>query len=378
MTPVGQQPRRTFSDRLPRPWLFPLLVFAASWAVIVITWQVANLVTHASYGWSRYFWYRDAGYYGEIARTWYAQPPGVHTVPDTAAFFPVFPAAIRLGSFLAGGSIEIGGLIAVIASGAGALTAVWTLAAKVGDRYLGDRTVLLFAAFPGAMTLGMMYSEPLGIALAATSLLATLNRRWVTAGLLAALASGEHPTFIVLTPVLAVAAARAIVTEKDWRALIAPVLAPLGMLGYFAWIGTVWHDYFFWSKVEKKRWGHHVDFGRRILRIFEWSYPHMDRHAVYFAMIMTLVVGSVIGIAIMLAARVPLPISLYTLGVFASLILSESAGPTPRYIWPMLGIFIGAAAKLPRWLQWLTLVASLAILVFLVGWWPHHPQSPPP
>jgi hypothetical protein len=374
---AGQQPRRTFSDRLPRPWLFPLLVFAATWAAIVITWLVTNLVTRASYTWSQYFWYKDAGYYGEIARTWYAQLPGFHTIPSTAAFFPVFPAAIRLCSFLAGGNIEIGGLIAVIGSGAAAVTAVWALAAKVKDRYLADRTVLLFAAFPGAMTLGMMYSEPLGIALAAGCLIATLDRRWLTAGLLAGLASGEHPTLIVLTPVLAVAAAQAIVKDKDWRPIIAPLLAPLGLVGFFAWIGTVWHDYSFWSQLEKKQWGHHVDYGQHIVRMFEFGYPHMGRHAAYFAMVMTLVVIGVIGIVLMLAARVPLPVSLYTLGVFASLVLSASAGPTPRYIWPMLGIFIGGA-RLPRWLYWPVLAASLVILFFLVGWWPHHPKSPPP
>jgi hypothetical protein len=374
---AGQQPRRTFSDRLPRPWLFPLLVFAATWAAFVITWQVANLVTHTSWSWSAYFWYKDAGYYGEIARTWYTPHHGHHVLPNTAAFFPVFPAAIRLCSFLAGGSIVFGGLIAVIGSGAAALTAVWALAARIKDRYLADRTVLLFAAFPGAMTLGMMYSEPLGIALAASCLLATLNRRWLTAGLLAGVASGEHPTLIVLTPVLAVAAAQAIVTRRDWRALIAPVLAPLGLIGFFGWIGTVWHDYGFWSKLEKKQWGHHIDYGQHIVRIFELGYPHMGRHAVYFAMIMTLVVLGAIGIVVMLAARVPLPVSLYTLGVYASLILSASAGPTPRYIWPMIGIFIGGA-RLPRWLYWPLVVASLALLFFLVGWWPHHPMSPPP
>jgi len=374
--PISQQPRRTFSDRLPRPWLFPLLVFAATWAAIVITWQVTDLVTPTSYSWSQYFWYRDAGFYGEIAQLWYTPHHG-HRIPDTVAFFPVFPAAIRLCSFLAGGSILAGGLIAVIGSGAAALTAVWALAAKVKDRYLADRTVLLFAAFPGAMTLGMLYSEPLGIALAAGCLIATLSRRWLLAGLLAGLASGEHPTLIVLTPVLAVAAAQAIVTARDWRALIAPVLAPLGLLGFFAWIGTRYHDYLFWSRGERKQWGHHVDFGRHLLRLFELGYPHMAQHAFYIAMVMTLIVAGAIGIAAMLAARVPLPVSLYTAGVYATLVLSASAGPTPRYIWPMLGIFIGGA-RLPRWLYWPLLVASLVVLFFLVGWWAHNPKAPPP
>jgi hypothetical protein len=374
-------PRRpTFSDRLPRPWLFPLLVFAGLWVAIPATWQVANLLTHQSHGWTFYFWYRDSGFYGNIARHWYAQRPGVPSVPSTAAFFPVYPATIRLASFLAGGRIVVGGLIATIAAGAAAMSGVWKLAERIQDRWLADRAVLLFAAFPGATTLGMMYSEPLGIALAVWCLIAVLDRHWVTAGLLAALGSGEHPTLIVLTPVLAVSAILAVSHRghREWRALIAPLLAPLGMIGYFAVLGHHWHDYFFWSHIEKKLWGHNIDFGYRIVHIFLWSYPHMDRLAAFFAMAITLVVVAFIGIGLMLAARVPLPVSLFTIGVLASLLLSSSAGPTPRYIWPMIGIFVGGAARLPRWLYWPVLAVSLASMLFLLGWWPLQLKFPPP
>jgi hypothetical protein len=384
LAPGAGLPRRTLSDRLPRPWMFPLLVFAADWIVILASWQFANVHYHTTHGWWWYFWVKDSGFYAGIARHWDAGTTGPGgLLPTTLGFFPVFPALIKLISFVTGGTgttahTIVAGLIANVLSGAAASLAVWALAARVRDRWLADRTVLLFCAFPGAMTFGMMYSDPLGVALAAASLLAALNRRWILAGLLAALGTAEHPTLIALVPALGVAALVAVWTRREWRALLAPVLAPLGVIGFVAWIGTRYHDYRFWPKVELQHWGHHIDWGAHIYHTLTWSEPHMDKHPNYFALVILLVVVCVVGIALMLIARVPLVISVFTICVFASLILSSSAGPLPRYLWPMLGIFIGAAATLPRWLYWPVVVVSAAALFIAVGWWPHHPLAPPP
>lgn len=381
--PSAGEQRRTLSDRLPRPWMFPLLVFAATWVVILASWQFANYHYHTTHGWWWYFWYKDSGFYGGIAKYWYAGKAGPNgMLPTILAFFPVFPALIKLISFVTGGTalnhLIVAGLIANVASGAAASLGVWSLAARVRDRWLADRTVLLFCAFPGAMTFGMMYSDPLGVALAAFSMLAALNRRWVVAGLLAMLGTAEHPTLIMLAPALGIAALVAVWTRREWRALLAPVLAPLGLIGFFAWIGTRYHNYLFWPKAEHQHWGHYVDWGARIYHVLTWSAPHMNRHPNYNVLVILLVAFSVIGIALMLIARVPVVISVFTIGVFATLILSSSAGPLPRYVWPLLGIFIGFAATLPRWLYWPVVVISAAALFIAVGWWPHHLYAPPP
>jgi hypothetical protein len=368
------------SDRLPRPWLFPLLVFAATWVLILASWQAANLHGHHSHGWYFYLWYKDSGYYAGIAKLWYAPDPGRAGPPISAAFFPLYPALIWLASTITGGNMHVAGLIATLISGVAAVFAFWALAARARDRWVADRATLLLCAFPGAMTLGMMYSEPLGIALAAGSLLAALNRKWLIAGLLAALGSAEHPTLIVLTAALGIAAAEAIRARREWRALIAPALAPLGMIGYFAWIGTRYHDYLFWSKLERKYWAHRIDWGRRTYHLLTWSQPHMrmSKHLDYNVLVIAMIVIGAIAVALMLAARLPLPVTAYSAAIYASLIFTQEAGPTPRYLWAAFGIFIGAAAKLPRWIYWPVLVASAASLFFLVGWWPNHPLVPPP
>ena len=53
-------PRRALSDRLPRPWLFPLLIFAVTWALIAVTWKVADAIYGHDQSWTVYFLFKDA------------------------------------------------------------------------------------------------------------------------------------------------------------------------------------------------------------------------------------------------------------------------------------------------------------------------------
>src|ERR1700742_1469307 len=58
--------RKALNERLPRPWLFPLAVFAATWVMIVASWNIANLIYRTHWTWSKYFWIWDSGFYGSI------------------------------------------------------------------------------------------------------------------------------------------------------------------------------------------------------------------------------------------------------------------------------------------------------------------------
>jgi hypothetical protein len=378
--PSGLEAQRpTLSDRLPRPWLFPLLAFTGAWILILATWQLDNLLHHQSHGWTWYFWYKDANYYSAIAGRWYAQPKGTSGAPEASAFFPLFPALIWLCRYLVFGSVAWAGLIANVASGGAATVLVWALAGRVRDRWTADRAVLLFCAFPGAMMFASMYSEPLGIALTAACLLAAVTRKWFLAGLFALLATAEHSTFIVLAPALGGCALHAIWTRRDWRSLIAPALAPLGMAGYFGWIGTRYHDYFFWFQVEHKYWLQKIDFGKSLFGrlTFNWTGPWGTDHGNYIMMLDIMFWIMLIGIILMIAARVPLPVCLYTILLFIDFVIDNRAGPRPRFAWTGIGIYIGAAIKLPRWLYWLALAVSAAGLCFLVAWCPYHPKTNP-
>ncbi|HUN32049.1 MAG TPA: hypothetical protein VMU95_08505 [Trebonia sp.] len=372
VTAQAPGPRPALSERLPTPWLFPVLAFAVSWVLILAAWQVANAVYGTAWSWSKYFLYGDGSGFNWIAvhaysAIWESTPPVSRT-----AFFPVLPELVRTTGYMTKHQYLPAEVLVQVIAGLASAVAVWALAAHVKDRRVADRAVLLYVAFPGAMTFGLLYPEPMGNALAAISLLAVLNRKWLAAGLLAMVASAVHPGLIVLTPVLAVAAFEAIRRRREWAALIAPGLAPLGMVGYFGLLSGEYHDFFFYFRYAGGSWLQRVDWVGHELRVLTWTDPAVSRYAFLNAVLIIMALALIAGIALMLAARVPVPVSLYTVLVALSLGMASTPGPTPRLAWTALGIFIGVAAKVPAWLFWSLLAVSAALLVFLYGWWPHQ------
>jgi hypothetical protein len=370
--------RPTLSDRLPRPWLFPLLVFAATWMLILATWYFSNLVYHQSVSWSQYFMYKDAGWFLSVAQHGYPAKLLAPGTPGPAtAFYPFFPLLIRLASKAAFGHFLIGGLVVSLLAGAVSALLVWLVAARSRDRWTADRAVALYCFFPGAMTFGMMYSEPVTVSLGAAVLLALLSRRWLLAGIIGAVATSEASILITLVGVSGITALHAIWTRREWRALIAPILTPLGMLTYFGYIGHRYHDYLFWFQVEQNDWHVHFDWGVRTADILFWLMPAANQYRFVFTLYFIMLFVIAIGLALMFAARLPLPVWLYGLLIVATFTLSI-ANPRPRYVMCAFPLFIGAAAKLPRVLYWPVLVVSAAGLSLLVAWWWRHPIGPAP
>jgi len=364
--------RPTLSDRLPRAWLFPLLVFAATWLLILAAWSGSDAIYGSYHSWTWHFLFKDANFYIRIARSGYTGDPA------KAAFFPLFPLLIRLASYLTGGNYLIAGLIVSVLTGAASALGVWAVAARVRDRWVADRAVALYCVFPGAMTFSMLYSEPLAVALSAAALLALLERRWLLAGIAGAACTAERPTLIVLSVVFGVAAAQAIWARGEWRSLLAPVLTPLGMLAYFGYLGRRTGNYAYWFYIERKGWHQHIDWGVHTLRVLLWLDPKDPRYKTFVVLLMIMAVAAVAGVALMIAARLPLPVTLFGLLVVLLSIATYGTGTKPRFIWTAFPLFIGAAAKLPRAIYWPVLIVSAAILAFFIGWWPHHVIGPAP
>jgi len=366
---VSGQPltaRPTWSDQLPRAWFFPLAVFAATWLLILAAWFGSDAIAGRSHRWTWHFLFKDANFYLSIAAHGYTGDP------YKAAFFPVFPLLVRITGYLTGGDYAVAGLIVTVACGAASAVAVWLLAVRVCDRWVADRAVMLYCVFPGAMAFGMLYSEPLSVAIGAAALLALLDRRWLLAGIIGAVGTAERPTLIVLAVVSGVAALQAIWTRREWQALLAPALTPLGILAYFGYLGQRHHDYGYWFRLEKSGWNQQFDWGRHTVSVLLWLNPRDANHRVFVVVLTVMFAAAVAGIALMIAARLPLPVTLF--GILTILLtVTSSAGDTrPRFVWAAFPLFIGAAAKLPRAVYWPVLVLSAAGLVFLLGGWPYH------
>src|SRR5262249_59023012 len=97
--------------------------------------------------------------------------------------------------------------------------------------------------------------------------------RWGLAGLLALLRGAAPPPLFPPPRAPAAPPPPAICPRRDWRSLIAPVLAPLGMVAYFSYLWYRYHDFFFWFRVEKFGWKIYTDFGAHTLSVLTWTYP---------------------------------------------------------------------------------------------------------
>jgi Gpi18-like mannosyltransferase len=176
----------------------------------------------------------DAGWYRSIARFGYSPLPQFRKQVNDG-FFPLVPL-LETGPIHLGLPLFWVPTIEMHAASLGAAVALWYL---VRERY-GDvgatRATWLVYFSPAGYVLSMSYSEPLIILFGSLSLLALQRRQWARGGLFAALVTACDPVGIVAAAACAWAAFEAIRTRREWRALLAPLLAPLGALAFFTYL----------------------------------------------------------------------------------------------------------------------------------------------
>ena len=177
----------------------------------------------------------DGSWYTKIAQ--YGYPHHIFNEDDGSrwAFFPGFPAAIRGTHALTGLSYADAGVLIGTVLGLTSAIAVWLAVREVFGSVIADRSVLVYVFFPAAYVLSMAYSEGLFITAAAGCLFALSRRYWITASLLAVVASLTRNVGVLLFVCVAVAAIPCIVREHQRRPLVAVVISPLGFVGWLAY-----------------------------------------------------------------------------------------------------------------------------------------------
>ncbi|MCP2258040.1 Dolichyl-phosphate-mannose-protein mannosyltransferase [Streptoalloteichus tenebrarius] len=188
---------------------------------------------------------------------------GHRSAETPLAFFPGYPALVRVAAALPGVGLVTGAFAVSVAAGVAAAYGLTRLGELVGgSRRVGLVLVALFAASPMAVVLSMAYSEALFCAFAVWGLVATLERRWLLAGACCACAGLVRPTAGALVVAVGLAALVAVVRRRDgWRPWVAGLLAPSGLVGYLAWVGVRtgrWDGYF---ALQERGWASRFDGG---------------------------------------------------------------------------------------------------------------------
>lgn len=307
----------------------------------------------------------DGGWYLLVARAGYPRHLPVvsgQVSANTTAFFPLFPMTIRALSALTGLSQTTSGLALDSAFGLIGALVIWVLARDRWGEAAAGRACALFCFFPGAFVLSLVYAEGLMIALAAGCLLALSRRAWWTAGALAALATATRPNAIALGVACAWAALGAIRDRREWCSLVAPALAPSGILAYFGFLWARTGSMTAWFTTEAQGWHETFDASATWTRITEFvqhPFPGLDA-----TMGMVCLAFVVIAAAVVLWARLPGPWVAYAGVVVALTAVSRLYGVTPRFLLSAFPIAMAFGYRLRGAAFAVTLSASAAAL----GW----------
>ncbi|WP_314171896.1 hypothetical protein [Streptomyces winkii] len=290
----------------------------------------------------------DSAWYARIATVGYGTvvKDGSGFTYNDLAFFPLFPGLERgVTTVLPVAPMEAG----IIAACLAALAAAWGLysvGTVVHSRSTGIWLAALWGALPNAVVQTMAYSESLLTALAAWSLYAALTRRWLWSGSLAVLAGLTRPNGFAVA--LAVVCAAAVALRRDpesrgdWRTWTAPAMAPLGYLGYIAWVGVRTGTPLGYFTVQRG-WGSRFDFGRFTVGFAREQLLRGPTRLSYLVAAVV-VAAALVGLLLVLRARLPLPLVVYTIAIMVvALGGSHYFSAKPRLLMPAFPLLLPVA-----------------------------------
>ena len=292
----------------------------------------------------------DGRWYLELVRLGYPDRiPANITYEQTearAAFFPLYPGAVRAFDFVFPGGDTIAALTLNFILGAVAVVLVGMLARRVFSSTVAARAMLLFALFPGSFVLSFAYSEALFMVLAATCLLMLLDERWLLAGLAAALATASRPNGVAVVFACLVAAAIAVKTKRQWSALISVVLAPLGFVAFQVYVDATAGESGAWFRVQSEAWSEGTSFGQTAVQN-TWGLLTSPFDSTADALtVLSLASLGVMGFAAW-KRRLPPAWIAFSVVIVALMLIPETVTARPRFVFTAFPLFIAVAAWWP-------------------------------
>src|SRR5450755_562835 len=160
----------------------------------------------------------DGGFYRLVAAHGYQYNPSQLAHASVLSFLPGYPAAIDSLAWLPGVSIALAGFAVTILAGLAAAWGLATLGLKLtADPRISLIMVAIWAVAPGCIALSRVHSEALFCALAVWALVALVDRRWLTAGILVMLAGTVRSTALALVAAVGVAVLLALIQAARTR-----------------------------------------------------------------------------------------------------------------------------------------------------------------
>jgi Mannosyltransferase (PIG-V) len=367
---------------VPRPPRLPLtgvIIFAAIRVLsVAIGAFLLRSGTFSDRHWSVVRWLRaaDGGHYLAIAAHGYTYPPGQLAHASVFSFFPAYPAAMRSLAWLPGVTLVGAGLAVTAIAGLAAAWGITTLGMKLtADPRISLLMVAVWAVAPASTVLEMLYAEALFCALAVWALIALVDRRWLTAAGLTIAAGTVRSTAVALVAAVVVAAAAALIEAARtrqriagwWRPLAAALLAPLGLLGFLAYVAVRTRRLDGWFWIENHTFHMTFDWGTSTLH--ELKRIFLDAGGVPGLLVALAIVAGAALMVWSLTERIPLYLHVYTVVVVVMALMSSAnwIGSKPRFILPAILLALPVARLLAP-LRTSVLVPLIALLTALSTW----------
>src|SRR5438067_4420328 len=185
-------------------------------------------------------WYLRIAVHGTYNLGYFTDAHGDPNLYTPRAFFPAYPFLTRGLALVTGLNAIAAALVITTVCGLFAAYGIARLGRLVrgGSARAGYVLVALFAAAPLGIALSMAYTEAMFCAAAVWALVGVLERRWWLAGICCAASGLVRSTAFALIVAVALAALVSLVRRRDWRPVVAIVLAPVGLVGFQWWVGA--------------------------------------------------------------------------------------------------------------------------------------------
>jgi hypothetical protein len=326
-------------------------------------------------------WFRDIADFGYVEKIPVSPTGRPYWV--NVEFFPGYPYAVRFISTITGLNSLNAGMVVTLLSGAVAAWGLYALGRQLtGSHRTGTLFAVLWGVGPGAMVLSMVYSEALFMAFAAWALYALVKKHWMTAGVLAVFAGLTRNTGYALVAAIGVAALFVVLEKRPGgsrtglfapearRPVLATLIAPIGCVGFLAWVGWMADRIDAWFWIQDKAFNLRFDFGVSTVQWMAKSLTQLGR-PVYLMSTFIIIASVVLMIWSFRDRRVPLSVHTYTFAVMV-LALTSSNGwffqSKPRFMLPAVTLVLPLAVLMSKWPKALQVTALAAAAAF-GGWY---------
>jgi hypothetical protein len=309
---------------------------------------------------------------------WYLRLAEAGWSPDdpSAAFFPLYPLAVRAASWALPGDDLVAALLVSNVAFFLALLTLFALTAEAFGERIARRAIVVAAIFPTAFFFLAPYGESLFLLLSLLTFRAARHDRWGSVALFGALAALTRSVGVLLVPALLV---EAIDRRSDRGDVVRRVAGALAIgLGPLSWFG--------WWGIAHGRWLAPLDAQASWQRTAAWPWQTVAdavelawRFGSYWLLDVTIVAVAIVGLALATPVLRRSEAVYGWLSVLLPLALPFPGRPLlsmPRFVvvvFPALWGLAGANERwaIPRQLVFALLTGGWALCVVLFVNWLH-------